>query len=117
LAVVVVAAGLTTLTPPESSDIDTILDRVRADPADPLAPRSLQVTVQERWTSVDLRSQTPGRLTVTVDGHPAATFDWWDYRQEFRSFTLNDLPLAGGRRLHVGDTVIVTISPERVTGN
>jgi hypothetical protein len=50
---------LTALIPPESSEIDTILDRVRADPADPLAPRSLRVTVRERWTSVDLRSQTP----------------------------------------------------------
>jgi hypothetical protein len=110
-------AALPALRPPESSDIDTILDQACSDPANPLAQRALQVTVQERWTIIDLRSQTPGRLHVTVDGHAVATFDWWDYRQALESLDLNGRPLADGRTIQPDDTVTVTITPEGITGD
>lgn len=57
---------LTAPIPPESCDIDTILDQVRADPAGPLAPRPLEVTAAPVVRG-SLASQTPaGRAAPSV---------------------------------------------------
>jgi hypothetical protein len=90
---------------------------VLADPADPDAVRTLSVT---RGSSKSLlaRSQTPGALSVRVDGVEVLTGEWWDYQQaETRSEPSATWKELFGLEPARGERVTVTVTPQRMTGD
>ncbi|MFC7246292.1 SigE family RNA polymerase sigma factor [Catellatospora aurea] len=64
------------------------------------------------------RAQTPGSLLVSVNGIPVENFMWWDYEQGYQAGLL-DVDSADARRLGLvtGQTVVITVEPEHMTGD
>ncbi|GAA1395890.1 SigE family RNA polymerase sigma factor [Catellatospora coxensis] len=64
------------------------------------------------------RAQTPGSLLVSVNGIPVENFEWWDYEQGNRAGFLD---AADAQRLGLtlvdGQTVVITVEPEHMTGD
>jgi hypothetical protein len=88
---------------------------VRPDPADP--NRRVQLTT--KWGAsarLRLRAQTPGAMTVTVNGVEVARGQWWDYGQMLVD-SGPDLDWPPGRKPAPGATVTVTVTPQRMTGD
>ncbi|MFD0596443.1 hypothetical protein ACFQZ4_32825 [Catellatospora coxensis] len=60
----------------------------------------------------------PGSLLVSVNGIPVENFEWWDYEQGNRAGFLD---AADAQRLGLtlvdGQTVVITVEPEHMTGD
>ncbi|MEU8077054.1 SigE family RNA polymerase sigma factor [Catellatospora citrea] len=82
-----------------------------------------QVTTVEWRGSLTLRAraQTPGSLLVSVNGIAVENFGWWDYEQGNRAGFLDvdttDAARLGLPALVTGQTVVVTVEPEFMTGD
>jgi RNA polymerase sigma-70 factor (sigma-E family) len=61
------------------------------------------------------RAQTPGALTVKINGTPLQTMTWWDYDQGSWDATLTGESSEFAR--WYGETVVITIEPEHMTGD
>jgi hypothetical protein len=88
---------------------------LRGDPADPNRPAWATVTWGRHLHLVS-RSQTPGRLTITIGELTLSQAQWWDYEQvtvdggREDTWTQGTLPKPGAR-------VTITVTPERMTGD
>lgn len=80
---------------------------IDSDPADPLAPRTVTLA-PGLGTELDMVAQTPGFLTVLVDGVELTTGEWWDYQIPLSSATLPDTVQSGPHTL--------TFVPAHLTG-
>jgi hypothetical protein len=73
-----------------------------------------------RWTT-DLelyaRAQTPGTLTVKVNGIALSTMSWWDYQQGAWGASLLHDSTDGRLAALYGKTVTISIEPEHMTGD
>jgi len=95
---------------PAECTIDALCDRptvVRSDPDDPLRPRQ-QTVPAVTVTGIELVSQTPGLLHVTVDGKLVGTGKWWDYEAGTYGISVPATGQAG--------ELTIEIVPEHVTG-
>jgi hypothetical protein len=89
--------------------------RIDSDPADPLAPRSIQVVwpavVRDEGPEAVAVSLTPGYLRLSVDGRLIGIHAQWDYVDRTTSAFL------GGNVHHQpGEVVTLTVEPSKVTG-
>ncbi|NUR49632.1 MAG: SigE family RNA polymerase sigma factor [Hamadaea sp.] len=96
-------------------------------PMPPLGPTDVPLSaahpyaVRLNWNGqlcVRGRSQTPGVLTILVDGVPIGSLSWWSYvlTQNSRNFTPVDLRRAG-LTLTDGQPITVTVEPQFFTGD
>lgn len=89
--------------------------KLRADPADPAAPK--ETTVEWPGPSVLVAQlNTPGRIRVLVNGTPLIDLSHWSYTA---SGTQANWPAYDGENygLSKGQTVKITVIPERTTGD
>jgi hypothetical protein len=90
---------------------------VYADPADPNRPQTITLTWGDP-VDIELRSQTPGEMTVQVNGVEVASGKWWDYSQMIVGCTPStDWKGSFGLVLKKGDPVTITVTPRRMTGD
>ncbi|RZU51131.1 hypothetical protein EV385_2930 [Krasilnikovia cinnamomea] len=95
---------------------------VRADPADPNRPVDLPFA-WGKGAHLTLLSQTPGALTVTVDGVAIAHGEWWDYQQMLidggtdKTWSPPRNRQATWEKPEQGSGVVLTVKPERMTGD
>lgn len=88
---------------------------LRPDPADPDKPVSRTFT-WGKGGHLALISQTPGTLTVTINGTKVASGEWWDYTQGLvDASSSSSWPFPGQRAK--GTTVTITVTPHRMTGD
>jgi hypothetical protein len=89
--------------------------RIESDPADPLAPRSIDVVwpdaVRADGPEVRAVSLTPGYLRLLIDGKTVWTHESWDYQADPSGLSLRDY----GHH-EPGDRVTLTVEPSKVTG-
>jgi hypothetical protein len=95
--------------------------RVDSDPAHPLAPKMLTFTFPDcgkgtpsNCVDVASTSQTPGYLSISIDGIVLDQAEFWDYTGAGSSFSIG--PTTAGLHLHAGDQVTITVTPQYVTG-
>lgn len=88
---------------------------LRPDPADPNRPVSRTFT-WGKGGHLALRSQTPGALTVTMNGVVVAGGRWWDYGQGLVDGSSSAYWPSAAQRTR-GATVTVTVTPQRMTGD
>ena len=92
---------------------------VRADPADPNRPMSVTFP----WNglrSTSMVAQTPGELSLRLNGKELSRGEWWDYQQgEITDGGVDgeDLTLDRGLGLRTGQQVTLEVSPRRMTGD
>jgi hypothetical protein len=82
---------------------------VRADRDDPRRPQKAKI----RWhdmRGIEAVSQTPGHLSVTIDGISLGTGTWWSYDQTV-------VPFKPSLNIPDGTVVTVEVTPEYVTGD
>ena len=88
---------------------------LRADPANPNRPVRATFTWGHGMHVVE-RAQTPGTLTISVEGVTLGRGDWWDYEQGTVDGGREDT-WTSGRLPKPGARVTVTVTPERMTGD
>jgi hypothetical protein len=94
---------------------------VHSDPTNPLAPRTISYTIATCAKDVTscnptaATSQTPGLLHVAINGVEVDTAEFWDYSGAGWSFNIEP-DVNDSLRLHAGDRVTITITPQYVTG-
>jgi hypothetical protein len=105
--------------PPADADVVTT---IRNRPGDPLAPRTVEIGWQPHLLFFVLM-QTPGNVRVRLDGEQFMQCEKWDYSPPpVPPRYVND---CGEERILTntanpgkpGDTVTITVIPERVTGD
>lgn len=96
---------------------------VRADPADPNRPMKLTFA-WGKGVHLMLRSQTPGALTVSINGAAIAHGEWWDYNQKMVDqgsdqdwSSTQEEDRNGWVRPRQGSSTTITVKPERMTGD
>lgn len=95
---------------PKATDPTVRAIVLRPDPADPRAP----VTRSFTWKGADttVHANTPGAVTVTIDGTTVDTCRFWDY--SMAACAIGDARAASIRK---GDTVTMTAIPDSMTGD
>jgi hypothetical protein len=93
--------------------------RWRSDPADPLRP--LSATIELRHYRVEALAQTPGFLTISVNGVEAGRVEQWTYQPWAASrepvYLDPGILQDAGLDAAVNDRVSITIEPEHMTGD
>ncbi|WP_144118762.1 hypothetical protein [Catellatospora sichuanensis] len=94
---------------------------LRSDPADPLRPMSVTIVWQDRY-DLRLRAQTPGTLSIALNGVEVESRSWWDYKANdintywqtgtFRPYSW----VTGFTTPAPGSLVTLTVTPRDVTG-
>lgn len=92
---------------------------VRADPADFNRPMSVTFP----WNglrSTSMVAQTPGELSLRLNGKELSRGEWWDYQQgeiADRGVDGKELTLDRGFGLKTGQRVTLEVTPRRMTGD
>jgi len=94
---------------------------VKSSPTSPLLPQTYVFTFPDCTKAPDadclnmaVTSSTPGYLALTVNGVPIGTGEFWDYSASGSGFDLS--PDMAKLKLHKGERVTITITPQYVTG-
>jgi hypothetical protein len=90
---------------------------IYADPTDPNRPQTMSLIWGDTM-DIELRSQTPGELTVQVNGVEVGSGTWWDYQQGLSGVTPStEWKGSFGLVLKKGGPVTITVTPKRMTGD
>lgn len=105
---------------------DTGMTTVGSDPNDPLAPKSLTLTLpahcpQAGCLDMAVTAQTPGEIDIRIDGTLVSTARFWDYDGSGVMVTVVDTmqsqqPPYGDIHLTPGTQITVTITARYLTG-
>ncbi|HEX7306684.1 hypothetical protein [Lentzea sp.] len=88
---------------------------LRSDPADPLARKESTIAWPGR-SGLVVRTNTPGRIRVLVDDVLVVDYSNWDYFEGSHQIDAGSYELAHGPEPAAGQTVRITVVPERITG-
>ncbi len=100
---------------PLRPDFQAVIERLDADPQDPLAPVEAQLRLR-RVMHLNTVSQTPGFLRVEVEGVRLTTCKFYDYEANSCGVAYV-LDFLRERGLRAGDVVRVRVVPQHVTGD
>lgn len=100
---------------PLRPDFQAVVQRLDADPEDPLAPVEGQLRLR-RGMHLATVSRTPGLIRVEVEGVRLTTCTFYDYEANSCGVAYV-LDFLRGKGLRAGDVVSVRVVPEHVTGD